>query len=263
MGDSRIFFKTAKGRVTQRHSQGDLPVALLEILRVIDGKSSIDTLTPPVAALEFAHFLIGVQTLERMGLIQAVSAEDSDACLPLIPLRPPSLETMVDVIELDPQESVLAWAAANRGARELKENGYFSNPMRPEQGRRANRGHRLRALVVDDDPTMVDLVTASLEENGYEVTPAFDVNSAESILQKLALPDLILLDVQMPGRSGFELLAWIRATSPFTDIPVIMVTSQTGDENVFKGLQLGADGYIFKPLKWEKLYDCIQSVLGS
>ena len=263
MGDQRIFVKTAKGRVKQRHAQAEMTPALLEVLRVIDGITSIDTLTKSLAGMEGAKFLSGIQTLEQMGLIQVASAEGDDPPSPLLAMRPQPLDKMVEVMELDPQESVMAWAAANRGAKELQENGFFSNSSRTEQGRHAMPGRSLRALVVDDDPIILDLITVALEEHGYIVTVAQTAARAASILKKMDLPDLVLLDVQMPGHDGFELLALIRATPKFANLPVIMVTGQTGDEHVLKGLQYGADGYIFKPFKWEKLFDCTRSVLRT
>lgn len=77
--------------------------------------------------------------------------------------------------------------------------------------------------------------------------------------------DLVLLDVVLPGaagKDGFHILEAIRKDSRLQQLRVIMVTSQISDAHVLRGLKAGSDGYIFKPFKWETLYQCIRSVMG-
>lgn len=102
-------------------------------------------------------------------------------------------------------------------------------------------------LSVDDDQINQNVVRALLGSTGYEVV---GVPSGGEALQFLAgctaLPDLVLLDVMMPGMDGFETLERLRAAYPSPRVPVLMVSAQHEEEQVVRGLDLGADDYITK-----------------
>ncbi|MCB0050139.1 MAG: response regulator, partial [Caldilinea sp.] len=98
-------------------------------------------------------------------------------------------------------------------------------------------------LVVDDEPRMVRFVKMNLDLEGYITLEA---NSGHQALEKVRdhQPDLVLLDVEMPGMDGFETLRRIREIS---DVPVIMLTVRSDEDDRIKGLDLGADDYVTKP----------------
>jgi DNA-binding response OmpR family regulator len=98
-------------------------------------------------------------------------------------------------------------------------------------------------LVVDDEPQMVGIVTFALESQGFDVLRAYD---GEQALQMVAQtrPDLIVLDVMMPKMDGFEVCQQVRQK---TSIPVLLLTARSEDEDVIRGLELGADDYVMKP----------------
>jgi DNA-binding response OmpR family regulator len=98
-------------------------------------------------------------------------------------------------------------------------------------------------MVVDDEPLITKLVEAILQEAGYFVTTANNGNAALEMLEK-NVPDLILLDIRMPGLDGYQVLEIIRKTS---DVPVLMVTAVHEEEAVARTLDLGADNFIEKP----------------
>ena len=110
-----------------------------------------------------------------------------------------------------------------------------------------------RILIVDDDPDIVEYVGTLLEDNGYEITSASTAAAAVSVLEK-SNPDLLVIDVFMPGRSGLDLLAMVRKDSRWCELPVILFT---GDDEVledegksYHGLQSGkrrADAILGKP----------------
>jgi DNA-binding response OmpR family regulator len=112
-------------------------------------------------------------------------------------------------------------------------------------------------LVVDDEPAILDLVTAILERQGYGVVEAHDGDEALQALRE-RIPDLVLLDVMMPGRDGFEVLKEIRAIS---NVPVIMLTVQASEADQVRGLDLGADDYIPKPFGHRELVSRIRAML--
>jgi len=112
-------------------------------------------------------------------------------------------------------------------------------------------------LVVDDEPRLVDLVTTILESQGYAVIEADDGDAA-LIAVRDRMPDLVLLDVMLPGQDGFAVLKAIRAIST---VPVIMLTVQAGEADKVRGLELGADDYIAKPFGQRELVSRVKALL--
>ncbi|MFL6673733.1 MAG: phosphate regulon transcriptional regulator PhoB [Massilia sp.] len=109
-----------------------------------------------------------------------------------------------------------------------------------------------RVLVVEDEPAIVELVTYSLREAGWEVRSAPNVAAAwDSICN--ARPDLVLLDWMLPDQSGLRLLSRLRADRDFQQIPVIMLTAKSMEEDKIAGLNTGADDYVTKPFSPREL----------
>jgi two-component system, OmpR family, alkaline phosphatase synthesis response regulator PhoP len=117
----------------------------------------------------------------------------------------------------------------------------------------------LTILVVDDEKDIVDLLKYNLEREGYKVITAFDGKAAlEKAAQK---PDLILLDIMMPGYDGFEVCKQIRKNPNLSSIPVIFLTAKSSETDEVLGLELGADDYIEKPISIRKIIARIKNVL--
>jgi len=112
-------------------------------------------------------------------------------------------------------------------------------------------------LVVDDDPGLQKLVRVNLQARGYEVTTASDGLSALKLAQENNF-SLIVLDIRMPGMDGFEVCRNVRL---FSDVPIIMLTARDMQEDLLRGLDMGADGYVTKPFSVEVLLARVQSVL--
>lgn len=112
-------------------------------------------------------------------------------------------------------------------------------------------------LVVDDEPRMTKFVRMNLELEGYRVAEA--ANGLEALEKvKNDLPDLVILDVNMPELDGFETLKLIRQTG---NVPVIMLTVKGDEEDRIKGLELGADDYVTKPFSPRELASRVKAVL--
>ncbi|MCX6046643.1 MAG: response regulator transcription factor [Chloroflexi bacterium] len=103
-----------------------------------------------------------------------------------------------------------------------------------------------RILMVDDDRDIVRVVRGYLEQAGYEVLAAYEGESALHMLRS-GHPDLLLLDLMLPHRDGWELTRLIRADSALANIPIIMLTARIEDTDKILGLELGADDYVTKP----------------
>ncbi len=115
----------------------------------------------------------------------------------------------------------------------------------------------MKALVVDDDVDLLDLVTYALRREGFTVTPAIDGAQALHHWQA-ENPDSILLDANLPKRNGFEVCRRIRHES---HTPIIMLTARDDEEDVVRGLQLGADDYVTKPFSAKQLIARMKAVL--
>ena len=109
-----------------------------------------------------------------------------------------------------------------------------------------------RVLVVDDDPNVVEVITANLEAEGYEVETAGDGVEAWDRLVA-SLPDLVVLDWMLPGRGGLELLGDLRRHPLTHDLPVVLLSAKARDEEIWAGWQAGANYYLTKPFKIEQL----------
>lgn len=121
----------------------------------------------------------------------------------------------------------------------------------------AEEGAAQRIVVVDDDPVLRAILRGYLEDAGYRVTESADGEALLDALPRLD-PALMLLDVKLPGASGFELLRSIRARF---DLPVIMVTSCSEARERIEGLELGADDYVTKPFNARELVARVRNVL--
>jgi DNA-binding response OmpR family regulator len=115
-----------------------------------------------------------------------------------------------------------------------------------------------KVLLIDDDPTLLELLTQYLEDSGFDVVPAAN----GPIALKLAYrerPDLVLLDVMLPGMDGWEICARLREMS---DMPIIMVTAKSSESDKLRGFRLGVDDYITKPFSFAELVARVQAVLA-
>jgi two-component system, OmpR family, alkaline phosphatase synthesis response regulator PhoP len=111
---------------------------------------------------------------------------------------------------------------------------------------------RHTVLVAEDEPHLLRLVKFRLERDGYDVVTAVDGQSAlESVFDHR--PDLCLLDVVMPRRSGWEVLTELRADERSRDLKVIMLTARATDADIETGMRLGADDYLTKPFSPQDL----------
>ena len=106
----------------------------------------------------------------------------------------------------------------------------------------------VKVLIVDDEPDLVALVTRWLERAGHKASHAGTGPAALEALAADPLPDLVLLDVLLPRVDGFALLKRLRAEERTRRLPVVIVSSFTRDQDVARGMELGADDYIVKPL---------------
>lgn len=117
-------------------------------------------------------------------------------------------------------------------------------------------------LLVDDEPNIVLSLEFLMKRAGYAVRTATDGDAAlEAITEDR--PDLILLDVNMPKRDGFEICQLIRSNPGWKDIPIIMLTAKGRDVEREKGLAMGADDYVTKPFATQEVVKKVEAILGK
>lgn len=112
-------------------------------------------------------------------------------------------------------------------------------------------------LVVDDEKRLVSLVESYLTQEGYRVLTAYNGKEALAIAEKVD-PDLIILDIMMPGMNGYDFMTAYRTAH---DTPIIMLTAKVEDDDKIVGLELGADDYVTKPFKPRELMARVRNVL--
>ena len=112
-------------------------------------------------------------------------------------------------------------------------------------------------LVVDDEPIVREVVVRYLEREGYATLEADDGDDARALVERES-PDLVVLDVMLPGTDGLELCRWIRSRS---ELPVILLTARGEEADRIVGLELGADDYVTKPFSPRELAARVRTVL--
>lgn len=118
-----------------------------------------------------------------------------------------------------------------------------------------------KVLIVDDEPNIVISLEFLMKKEGFEVAVASD---GEEALAKIAAfrPDLVLLDVMMPKKSGFEVCEALRADTSLPGLLIVMLTAKGRDTEVAKGLAIGADAYVTKPFSTKELVARVKTMLG-
>ncbi len=116
------------------------------------------------------------------------------------------------------------------------------------------------ALVVEDEPAILELLSVHLRDAGYDVRGAADAEQAATLLRE-ELPDLVLLDWMLPGQSGLALAKQLRADARTRDLPIIMVTARSDEADKVAGLEAWVDDYVTKPFSPRELKARIKAVM--
>jgi DNA-binding response OmpR family regulator len=117
-------------------------------------------------------------------------------------------------------------------------------------------------LIADDEPNIVVSLEFLMKREGHRVSIARDGDAALAAI-RAERPDLVLLDVMMPGRSGFEVCQAVRADESLAGVKILMLSAKGRDTDLAKGSALGADAYMTKPFSTRELADKVRELLGA
>jgi DNA-binding response OmpR family regulator len=117
-------------------------------------------------------------------------------------------------------------------------------------------------LIADDEPNIVVSLEYLMRREGHRVSVARDGDAALATIRR-ERPDLVLLDVMMPGRSGFEVCQAVRADEALAGVKILMLSAKGRDTDLAKGSALGADAYMTKPFSTRELADKVRELLGG
>jgi DNA-binding response OmpR family regulator len=117
--------------------------------------------------------------------------------------------------------------------------------------------NNLSVLVIEDEPSIREVVSLYLERAGYQVVSVNDGTTALEMIDK-QLPDLVILDLMLPDIDGYEITRYLRSSG---DIPIIMLTSRREEVDRIAGLEMGADDYVVKPFSPQELVSRVRAVL--
>lgn len=119
-----------------------------------------------------------------------------------------------------------------------------------------------KVLIADDEPNIVTALEFLLKRAGYEVRTATNGEEALALVESYR-PDLVLIDVMMPGKSGYEVCQKMRERPEWQHIKIVMVTAKGREAEVSKGLSLGADLYVTKPFSTQELIAAVDRLLAG
>ena len=117
-------------------------------------------------------------------------------------------------------------------------------------------------LIADDEPNIVISLEFLMKREGHRVSIARDGDAALAAI-RAERPDLVLLDVMMPGRSGFDVCQAVRADESLAAVKILMLSAKGRDTDLAKGTALGADAYMTKPFSTRELADKVRELLGA
>lgn len=251
--------RTTSGEAALRSMDTAIPVDYRRILCLIDGDTHANVVRGRLRQYSDALIADWLAELEEIGFIESTGAGDTyDLDFnPLVNDGPP-----IAALSKIPDEQRRIEDEARAADVALKDKGAYLATARLENREPLSKDPaQIVVLLVEDDPDQAALGDLRVSMAGYRVRLARSVREMVMELTNQPLPDLVLLDVMLPDGNGFGMLACMRMDPRLSVLPVIMLTALTGAEDIRRGLDLGADGYITKPYSKDILVDTIRQVL--
>ncbi len=253
-----VLHPTDKGEAEVHGGATRLSPELLELLVQVDGKANVGDIEQRLSHIAPEAIRAHLRALLRDNLVRQATVEEETGL---------DLTSFFAATTAPAAPSAGAHASAEReaglGESALASDGYYvSIARRSVTARALAPGEKHVVLLIDDDPDFRALIGRQLGLAGFEMRFAADRESIVAELRKQPAPDLVLLDVNIPGTNGFDILHKMMQVPALKVIPVIMTTAEATRAAVTRGLVGGADGYLTKPLKGGILLQAVKTVLG-
>jgi CheY-like chemotaxis protein len=251
-----IFAPTERGKAELKSGSTKLSTVALELMVMFDGKSPMSAIVKRVPGARPGEISDAIEALLRDRLVDIVrpgkaAAADFGSFFEV------PVEAMPEGVSAKFREE------AEKGMQSLDSTGYYVDIAQQAAAKKQpNSGGKYAILLIDDNVPFITAVKMLLKLDGYEVRVASNRDEIVTALRVPALPDVILLDVTLPGTDGFSILARIRQHPMLRGIPVIMLTAHASRADVLRGLAGGANGYVTKPFEHEALMKSVRAVLG-
>ena len=254
----RIYRLTEAGAAALRKGAAGLEQHLRKVLQLIEGDTHADVIRGWLRHYSNEKLAGWLAQLEAAGLIRSTSADethDLDFTAHFAAAQAPDVSlTETDAMRLAAGTREAAASLAARGA-------YLATDRLQNRAPSAKSAGEITVLIVEDDPYQAALAERRLGVAGYRMQSVGTRRDMVEYLRHNPRPDVVLLDVGLPDGDGFQILVGIRRHPKLSLLPVIMLTVLSDPEDIRKGLELGADGYITKPYSKTMLADSISAVL--
>lgn len=256
MSDNECYTRTAKGIEELAAQPGRLTDGLKTLLRMIGEKTPATELSRRLRQVPEEKLAEALRRLVRRGYILAVSQDtapepDSDFTRYLArPVKEPTVHQRRHA------EATLA------GARRSKPGYHVSILNRPAYRIEPREGGRHCALIIDADQAAALALARNLMVDGFDVRSAVTRVEIVAELNRQPMPDVIVMDVDLPDTIGLELLGKLREHPNLTTVPVVVATANVTHDDVVAALAYGANAYVNKPIGTAAMADTVKGVLG-
>jgi CheY-like chemotaxis protein len=259
----RTYQRNPAGQQILTNPDKTYPLEYQRILAVIEGVTHGDVIRGCLRQFPDSLLADWLAEMEELGYLSSSEA-DSTQSLDFTELfkaarsaaaqSPAAPLAAEDRKRIERQTSQAAAALGDKGAFLALDRIKNREPLSKTPG-------EISVLIVEDDPDQAAIADLRVSMGGYKVRLAENLKALREELGAGRLPDILLLDIRLPDGDGFEILAALRRHPKLALLPVVMLTAVTGKENVRRGIELGADGYITKPYSKKIVVETIRDVL--
>jgi CheY-like chemotaxis protein len=251
--------RTAAGNEALFSVDTAVPVDYRRILCILDGDTHANVVRGRLRQYSDALIADWLAELEELGFIESISAGDAYD-LDFEPLMKDGAP--IAALSAIPDEQRRIDQEARAAGVALKDKGaYLANERLQNREPLSKDPSQITVLLVEDDPDQAALGDLRVSMAGYRVRLARNCREMVMDLTTQPLADLVLLDVMLPDGNGFGILSCMRTDPRLSLLPVVMLTALTSAEDIRRGLDVGADGYITKPYSKDLLVETIRQVL--
>lgn len=248
----RIYRLTEAGRHAWESQDAAVPADYRRLLWLMDFHGHTDLTRELVRGYPRHVLEEWLAEIEELGLIERVPAGqegDGDFALP----------RSDDTAHLD--QARLRDEAEAAGATLVHTGSYLSLDRLKNRKVTPKPPSQTEALIVEDDPDQLALAELRMTMAGYKVRVATSVKGFLQSMFDEGVPDVLILDIELPDGSGFDILARMRRHKALSALPIVLLTVKSDPADIGKGLALGADGYVTKPYTKNILADVVRRVL--